>query len=85
MIDLPLAVDVDVYVDVAGVLASCSRVLLLVNADVLASAAASAISVFFGDADVFVSTGRAWRRSVLSIFPSSALDSDLLVSLDLSL
>lgn len=54
--------DIDVYVDVAVVLASGSRVLLLVNADVCLSAA-SAISVFFGDADVFavavVSTGRA--------------------------
>lgn len=78
--------DIDVYVDVALVWASCSRVLLLVDADVLTSAA-SAIPIFLCDADVFavavVSTGRA-LRSVVSIFPSSALDRNSLVNLDFS-
>lgn len=88
-----LAFDVDLYarVDVLLLLIAADACVADVFADILTSASAGcAVAVFFGDADVLaeavVSTGRGGLLRDLefltSIFPSSALDSDSLVSLD---
>lgn len=88
-VDLPLPLDVDAGVTrVEAVLATA---VLFVDANVLLSPhRASAVAVFLCDADVLavavVATGRAGlvgRRLLFLTFPSSALDRDTLVRLDL--
>lgn len=94
----PLAVNVyfDSGIDAVLVLMATGSGVAIVftNADVLAevfSFTTTSVAIFFGDAYVLavgtvVSTGRAGLRgeSLSSIFPSSALDGDTLVSLDFS-
>lgn len=88
-----LAVNVNLYASVDVLLVAADALVAVFNANVFTSVSSScgAVAVFFGDADVFavavVSTGRALLLlsiAVLSVFPSSALNSYTLVSLDFS-
>ena len=87
-VDLPLPLNVDA--GITRVVAVFAAAVLFVDADVLFSPhRASAVAIFFCDADLFavavVATGRAGLvgRRLFLTFPSSALDRDTLVRLDL--
>ena len=93
----PVAVDVDFHTGIDAFLvlmaADSGVAVFFSHADIdilaLTAAGAVAVAVFLSDADVLavavVSTGRALGGiSLTSIFPSSAFNSDSLVSLDFS-
>lgn len=89
-VDVDAGVNAGVEAVVAAVLEAVLAAVVLVHADVLFSAhAGGAAAVVLGDADVFAEaffvTGRAgWLLGwLLLTFPSSALDRDVLFSLDL--
>lgn len=89
-VDVDAGVNAGVEAVVAAVLEAVLAAVVLVHADVLFSAhAGGAAAVVLGDADVFAEaffvTGRAgWLLGWwLLTFPSSALDRDVLFSLDL--